>query len=126
VRKCVITRETIEKSLDPTLVTEARSRRSSLTRSRPDPSDSDLTAPERRSLPLVPTRELVVFPKMIAPLFVGREKSVRALERAHAESTDLILSSQREPLQDDPGPDDILPIGTMATVLQLYGRRTAA
>ena len=75
---------------------------------------------ERQALPLVPTRELVVFPKMIAPLFVGREKSVRALERAQAEKTDLILCSQREPLIEDPTADDLLPLGTLATVLQLF------
>jgi ATP-dependent Lon protease len=75
---------------------------------------------ERPPLPLVPTRELIVFPKMIAPLFVGREKSVRALERAHAEKTGLILCSQREPLLEDPGADDILPVGTLAAVLQLF------
>ena len=79
-----------------------------------------MTTAERPPLPLVPTRELIVFPKMIAPLFVGREKSVRALERAHTEQLGLILSSQREPLQDDPGVDDILAIGTLATVLQIY------
>ena len=79
-----------------------------------------VSAAGRPPLPLVPTRELIVFPKMIAPLFVGRENSVRALERAHAEQIGLILSSQREPLQDDPGADDILPIGTMAAILQVY------
>ena len=57
---------------------------------------------------------------MVAPLFVGRDKSVSAIERAFADKTPLILSSQREPLVDDPGVDDILPLGTMASVLQLF------
>ena len=72
------------------------------------------------ALPLLPTRELVVFPRMVAPLFVGREKSISAIERAFSEKTPLILSSQREPGDDDPTTDDILPVGTRATVLQLF------
>ena len=77
-------------------------------------------AGEAAALPLLPTRELVVFPKMVAPLFVGREKSVSAIERAFNEKTPLILSPQREPGDDDPTTDDILPVGTRATVLQLF------
>jgi ATP-dependent Lon protease len=57
---------------------------------------------------------------MVAPVFVGRDKSVSAIERAFADKTPLILCSQREPLVDDPGADDILPLGTLATVLQLF------
>ena len=72
------------------------------------------------ALPLVPTRELIVFPKMISPLFVGREKSVRAVQKAHSERTALILCPQREPLQDDPHPEDIVPMGTLVTVLQVF------
>ncbi len=72
------------------------------------------------ALPLLPTRELVVFPRMVAPLFVGREKSISAIERAFSDKTPLILSSQREPGDDDPTTDDILPVGTRATVLQLF------
>jgi ATP-dependent Lon protease len=72
------------------------------------------------ALPLLPTRELVVFPKMVAPLFVGREKSIQAIETAFNEKTPLILSSQREASVEDPGADDIMPIGTRVTVLQLF------
>ncbi|HDZ59691.1 MAG TPA: hypothetical protein ENH44_02760, partial [Actinobacteria bacterium] len=50
-----------------------------------------------KTLPLLPTRELVVFPRMVAPIFVGREKSIKALERAFAENTPIILSTQKEP-----------------------------
>ncbi len=71
-------------------------------------------------LPLVPTRELVVFPKMVSPLFVGRDRSVRAITAAHEARTPLILSGQREPLQDDPQAEDVLRVGTMVNVLQLF------
>ena len=72
------------------------------------------------ALPLLPTRELVVFPKMVAPLFVGREKSIQAIETAFNEKTPLILSSQREASVEDPGADDIMPVGTRVSVLQLF------
>ena len=71
-------------------------------------------------LPLLPTRELIVFPKMVAPLFVGREKSIQAIETAFNEKTPLILSSQREASVEDPGADDIMPVGTRVSVLQLF------
>jgi len=70
--------------------------------------------------PLLPTRELIVFPKMVAPLFVGRAKSIQAIETAFNEKTPLILSSQREASVDDPGADDIMPVGTRVSVLQLF------
>jgi len=70
--------------------------------------------------PLLPTRELIVFPKMVAPLFVGREKSILAIETAFNEKTPLILSSQREASVEDPGADDIMPVGTRVSVLQLF------
>ena len=72
------------------------------------------------ALPLLPTRELVVFPKMVAPLFVGREKSIQAIETAFNEKTPLILCSQREASVEDPGADDIMPVGTRVSVLQLF------
>ena len=53
-------------------------------------------------LPLLPTRELIVFPKMVAPLFVGRAKSILAIETAFNEKTSLILSSQRDAAVEDP------------------------
>jgi ATP-dependent Lon protease len=72
------------------------------------------------ALPLLPTRELVVFPKMVAPLFVGREKSIQAIEAAFNEKTSLILSSQREASVEEPGAEDIMPVGTRVSVLQLF------
>ncbi|MCX6371636.1 MAG: LON peptidase substrate-binding domain-containing protein, partial [Actinobacteria bacterium] len=72
------------------------------------------------ALPLLPTRELIVFPKMVAPLFVGREKSIQAIEAAFDQKTSLILSSQREASVEDPSADDIMPVGTRVSVLQLF------
>ncbi len=72
------------------------------------------------SFPLLPTRELVVFPRMVAPIFVGREKSVSAIERAFNEKSAIVLSAQRQPSAEDPAVDDIMPIGTRAIVLQLF------
>ncbi|HQG03540.1 MAG TPA: endopeptidase La [Thermoleophilia bacterium] len=90
-----------------------------MTPNRPDTAGRGAAA-DPATLPLLPTRELVVFPRMVAPLFVGRDKSISAIERAFGDKTPLILSSQREPGEDDPDADDISPVGTRATVLQLF------
>ncbi len=71
------------------------------------------------SLPLLPLRNIIVFPGMIVPLFVGREKSVRALERVMADETELLLVSQKDGDQDDPTIDDLYTIGTVSNILQL-------
>ncbi|HJW75826.1 MAG TPA: endopeptidase La [Thermoleophilia bacterium] len=77
-------------------------------------------ATHQSPLPLLPTRELIVFPRMVAPIFVGREKSVKAIERAFAEGSSIVLCSQREPTIEEPTKDDILPVGTRATIVQLF------
>ncbi len=69
--------------------------------------------------PVLPLRDIVVFPHMIVPLFVGREKSVRALEDVMKEDKQILLVAQRNAGQDDPAPDDIHEVGTIGTVLQL-------
>ena len=69
--------------------------------------------------PILPLRDIVVFPHMIVPLFVGREKSVRALEDVMREDKQILLATQKNAGQDDPGRDDIYHIGTVGTVLQL-------
>jgi ATP-dependent Lon protease len=69
--------------------------------------------------PVLPLRDIVVFPKMIVPLFVGREKSVAALEAAMAEGKTVFLLSQKDPAEEDPTADDLYAVGTLATVLQL-------
>ena len=70
-------------------------------------------------LPVLPLRDIVVFPHMIVPLFVGREKSVRALESVMREDKQILLLAQRNAAQDDPGADDLFEVGTVSTVLQL-------
>ena len=69
--------------------------------------------------PVLPLRDIVVFPHMIVPLFVGREKSVRALEEVMSEEKQILLLTQKNASDDDPTPDGLHRIGTMATVLQL-------
>ena len=72
------------------------------------------------ALPLLPTRELVLFPKMVAPIFVGRGKSISAIEAAFSGQTALIFCAQREASVEDPSFDDLRPVGVRARVLQLF------
>ncbi|WP_029008448.1 endopeptidase La [Azospirillum halopraeferens] len=69
--------------------------------------------------PVLPLRDIVVFPHMIVPLFVGREKSVRALEDVMKDDKQILLVTQKNAAQDDPTPADIYGVGTVGTVLQL-------
>ncbi len=69
--------------------------------------------------PVLPLRDIVVFPHMIVPLFVGREKSVRALEDVMRDDKQILLVTQKNAAQDDPTPADIYSVGTVGTVLQL-------
>ena len=69
--------------------------------------------------PVLPLRDIVVFPHMIVPLFVGREKSVRALEDVMKDDKQILLIAQRNAADDDPSSDDIYEVGTISTVLQL-------
>jgi len=75
--------------------------------------------PLSHSYPVLPLRDIVVFPHMIVPLFVGREKSVRALEDVMADDKQILLSSQIDPGVDDPATDGIYKAGVLANVLQL-------
>ena len=77
--------------------------------------------PEMTSIryPVLPLRDIVVFPHMIVPLFVGREKSVRALEEVMNDDKQILLVSQKEASEENPSPDDLYTIGTVGTVLQL-------
>ncbi|WP_133486384.1 endopeptidase La [Aliiroseovarius marinus] len=72
-----------------------------------------------QSFPVLPLRDIVVFPHMIVPLFVGREKSVRALEEVMADDKQILLSSQIDPAIDEPDVDGIYQVGVLANVLQL-------
>ena len=71
------------------------------------------------NFPVLPLRDIVVFPHMIVPLFVGRDKSVRALEDVMKDDKQILLVAQKNASEDDPGKDDIYQIGTISTVLQL-------
>jgi ATP-dependent Lon protease len=71
------------------------------------------------SYPVLPLRDIVVFPHMIVPLFVGREKSVRALEEVMQDDKQILLSSQKDPTADDPDAEGIFRTGVLANVLQL-------
>ncbi|MDR3466539.1 MAG: LON peptidase substrate-binding domain-containing protein, partial [Xanthobacteraceae bacterium] len=74
---------------------------------------------ESHTYPVLPLRDIVVFPHMIVPLFVGREKSIRALEEVMKTDALIMLATQKNASDDDPKPDAIYEIGTLASVLQL-------
>jgi ATP-dependent Lon protease len=78
-----------------------------------------LETPRVEVFPVLPLRDIVVFPHMIVPLFVGREKSVRALEDVMKDDKQILLVAQKNASQDDPTPEDIYSVGTVGTVLQL-------
>ncbi|WP_333699197.1 LON peptidase substrate-binding domain-containing protein, partial [Rivihabitans pingtungensis] len=74
---------------------------------------------EDTSLPLLPLRDVVVFPHMVIPLFVGRPKSIKALEKAMESDKQILLLAQKSASKDEPSADDLYALGTVATVLQL-------
>jgi ATP-dependent Lon protease len=71
------------------------------------------------TFPVLPLRDIVVFPHMIVPLFVGREKSIRALEEVMRSDKQILLATQQNPSEDEPTPETIYNVGTLASVLQL-------
>src|SRR5690348_16097686 len=74
---------------------------------------------ETRAYPVLPLRDIVVFPHMIVPLFVGREKSIKALEEVMRSDTFILLATQKNASDDDPATNAIYETGTLASVLQL-------
>jgi ATP-dependent Lon protease len=82
-----------------------------------------MTAPsfaaESRVLPLLPLRDVVVFPHMVIPLFVGRPKSIKALEAAMEEGKNVVLVAQKSAAKDEPNPEDLYDVGTVSTILQM-------
>src|SRR6476469_6652590 len=74
---------------------------------------------ESRAYPVLPLRDIVVFPHMIVPLFVGREKSIKALEEVMRSDTFILLATQKNASDDDPATGSIYEVGTLASVLQL-------
>jgi ATP-dependent Lon protease len=87
-----------------------------MTTAKPRPS---IVHGESHSYPVLPLRDIVVFPHMIVPLFVGREKSIRALEEVMKNDALILLATQKNASDDDPSPDSIYEVGTLASVLQL-------
>src|SRR5271165_1755368 len=83
------------------------------------PARAEAAAAKGELLPVLPLRDIVVFPHMIVPLFVGREKSVRALEAVMKDDKQILLVAQKNATQDDPSADDIYRVGTVSTILQL-------
>jgi ATP-dependent Lon protease len=79
----------------------------------------DLSQTQHNMMPLLPLRDVVVYPHLVIPLFVGRPKSVRALEIASDSNKQILLVAQRSANKDEPDADDLYDIGTMATVLQM-------
>ena len=78
------------------------------------PNDTDSTI-----LPLLPLRDVVVFPHMVIPLFVGRPKSIKALEAAMEEGKNVVLVAQKSAANDEPTPEDLYDVGTVASILQM-------
>ncbi|MDH5784655.1 MAG: endopeptidase La [Chromatiales bacterium] len=72
-----------------------------------------------RNIPVLPLRDVVVYPHMVIPLFVGRDKSIKALEAAMEDEKEILLVAQRSASEDDPTEEDIYRIGTLSTILQL-------
>ena len=70
------------------------------------------------NVPILPLRDVVVYPHMVIPLFVGREKSIHALDSAMDAGKQILLIAQKQADIDNPGKDDIYRIGTLATILQ--------
>jgi ATP-dependent Lon protease len=74
---------------------------------------------KRRIVPLLPLRDIIVFPHMVSQLFVGRERSINALDAAMTRDKDIFLAAQKNAKTNEPSPDDIFPVGTLGTVMQL-------
>ena len=80
---------------------------------------TQILPPERTTLPLLPLRDVVVFPHMVIPLFVGRPKSIKALEAAMEAGKSIMLVAQRNAAKDEPTAEDIYDIGCVANILQM-------
>jgi len=74
---------------------------------------------DRIMVPLIPLRDIIVFPYMVLPLFVGRDKSIKALERAMGEDKSILLAAQKKARVENPSKEDIFEVGTLGTILQL-------
>jgi ATP-dependent Lon protease len=81
--------------------------------------ETDALPEEQSTLPLLPLRDVVVFPHMVIPLFVGRPKSIKALEIAMETGKNILLVAQKSAAKDEPEPEDLYPIGCVANILQM-------
>ena len=86
---------------------------------RNDKKDNRDAASPNEQVPLLPLRELIVFPHEVYPIFVGRQKSIKALEAAEAQKKPILLAAQKDARVSEPGPDDIYAVGTLGLVVQL-------
>jgi ATP-dependent Lon protease len=77
------------------------------------------TKTKKQLYPLLPLRDIVVFPHMVVPLFVGRQKSINALEKALEKDKQIVLATQRDAKVDEPAAEDIYKIGTLGNIIQL-------
>jgi ATP-dependent Lon protease len=84
-----------------------------------DKKDPNSKKPAAHTVPLLPLRDIIVFPHMVVPLFVGREKSIAALEEAMAHDKLILLAAQKKAKTNEPAADDIFTLGTLGTILQL-------
>jgi ATP-dependent Lon protease len=82
-------------------------------------SDRSKNAPERGIVPLLPLRDIIVFPHMVSQLFVGRERSIAALDEAMNRGKEIFLAAQRNAKTNDPTPDDIFGVGSVGAIMQL-------
>lgn len=80
---------------------------------------ADSSGTSKQKLPLLPLRDLIIFPHMMMPLFVGREKSINALEDAMSKQTDIVLAAQKDAKTNSPESKDIYTVGTVGTIIQL-------
>lgn len=84
-----------------------------------DESREPVSKPEAVRIPLLPLRDILVFPSTVVPLFVGREKSIQALEQAMSTNKEILLAAQVKAKTNEPAPEDIYTVGTISTILQL-------
>src|SRR3982751_952853 len=84
-----------------------------------DPKEDAPAAP-KLPLPLLPLRDIIVFPYMVVPLFVGREKSIAAIDAALARDKEIFLAAQKRPKTNAPSPEDIFEVGTIGTIHQFH------
>src|SRR6201992_1378033 len=82
-----------------------------------DPNDR--SAAPRRTVPLLPLRDIIVFPHMVSQLFVGRERSIAALDEAMNRGKEIFLSAQRNAKTNEPTPEDIFAVGSVGVIMQL-------